>query len=132
MGNADSMTKGASMLMRVTDYLEIHLLNWAMWMHRDIGVRGYPAKSLGISTGGASEEFDNMLEDEEKRIARITDTVINNITEAHPAQGNAIHHAYLHAVYRFSERYPYEQALADGLEALRAGLKRKGIWMGEI
>ena len=67
------------MLMRVTDYLDIHLLNWADWMRQSIGVRGYPQKACGLSTGGASEEFDHMVEDEEKRIARITDTCANDL-----------------------------------------------------
>lgn len=113
------------MLMRVTDYLELHLLNWAAWMRRDIGVRGYPAKSLGISTGGASEEFDNMLEDEEKRIARVTDTVINDLP---PIQRCALNQCYLYAVFRFRD---YEKTLEQAKEGVRAGLKRKGIWMGE-
>ena len=114
------------MLMRVTDYLELHLLNWATWMRHDIGVRGYPQKALGLATGGASEEFDHMLEDEEKRIARVTDTVINDLP---PIQRCALHHCYLHAVFRFRD---YTATLDAARDGVRAGLKRKGIWMGEL
>ena len=111
------------------DVLEQLLVKWAAWMRTGGGVEGLPHASSLLSGGGGESE-DNveiMIEADERRLAAVTDSVIGDISRASPAQGNAIHHTYLNAVYRFSERYPYEQALADAMVALRAGLKRRNV-----
>lgn len=87
-----------------------------------------PKRSAGISTGGTSKPFEEMLEAVENSIAETVDAVVNTLA---PSQRCAIHHCYLHAGYRFRETYPYQQALADAKKRVRTGLIDRHIWMGE-
>jgi hypothetical protein len=106
------------------DYLEIHLYEWARWMRSGLAVQTYGKQAVGLSNGGASQDFDDMLEAEQRRIAAVVDSVINDLP---PIQRMAIHHRYLHAVFRLKG---YVQALKEAKVALRVGLRRKHIWLG--
>jgi len=106
-------------------YLERHLVTWARWMRSGEWVAGHSHSSAVISSGGASEHFDDMLEATERRIAKVTDSVIADLANDQRA---AIHHAYLHAVYRLKN---YMETLEAGRQAVALGLRRRGVWMGE-
>lgn len=106
------------------DYLEIHLYEWARWQRSGMPVQVYGKQAVGLSNGGASQDFDDMLEAEQRRIAAVVDSVINDLP---PIQRCAIHHRYLHAVFRFKG---YIQTLREAKAALRVGLRKKHIWLG--
>lgn len=109
------------------DYLESLLLDWAAWQRAGAGVDGYPEHSTGLSDGGASKSFDDMLETMDNQHAEVVETVINGLP---PAQRCALHHAYLNAVYRFRNEMVYESALEQAKQAVRAGLRARNIYLG--
>ncbi len=121
--------RGPKLTIRPTeDYLERHLWKWAQWMRSGQAVRWYPSASCGMGNGGASQHFEDMLEAEERRIAAVTNTVINDLPAV---QSCAVHHAYLFAVYRFRDEVALSRALELAKVRIRSGLKAKSIWLGE-
>jgi hypothetical protein len=77
--------------------------------------------------GASSLSFDDMCSISDGRIADITDAVINDLL---PAERAAIHHYYLEAVYAFP-REAFETVLVRAKVQVQAGLRRKGVWLGE-
>lgn len=98
--------------------------NWARWMRSGQLEKWYPGQSAGLSTGGASESFDDLLERCERDLAKTTDTVIKDLPLL---QQNVIHHVYLHAVFRFRSQSPISHALLLAKEGITAGLKKRHI-----
>ena len=103
------------------DRLESFLLDWSRWMRSGETVAGLPRASIGMSSGGASEHFDDMIDRVDRHIASVTNTVIEDLPAA---QQCALHHAYLHAVFRFRD---YETTLTLAKGAVRLGLKLRHI-----
>jgi hypothetical protein len=88
---------------------------------------GFPHQTPGTVNWTINSDFDNMCDAADRTLAAVTNAVIRDLV---PAQSCAIHHEYLNAVYRFSERYPFHRAIEDAKENLVLGLKRKGLWLG--
>lgn len=61
-----------------------HLLIWGEWRKANTGqvTRGYPSRSAGVATGGASDDFDSMVEREDAKTAAICDAIIYDLGEA--------------------------------------------------
>lgn len=55
-----------------------------MHSHGDIAKLGFPKRSLGISTGGLNN-FDDMYDNDEQRIAHAMDGVIDSLPEEYKA-----------------------------------------------
>lgn len=103
--------------------VEWHLDNWRRWMRSGQEVDGY-GESTGVSGGGASQHFDDMVEASDRRCAEIVNTVIEDLPGTQQA---SIHHAYLAAVYRFG-RHDYPAMLSAAKLKISAQLKARGVW----
>lgn len=110
------------------DRLEEIMDNWRRFQ-KSGGVKlGLPARSVGLSTGGSSKGSDEMLEPVDFADVLAVEGLLEGFLETGKmAHYCAIQHAYLNAVYRFRD---YEKTLTEAKDQLRAGLKRRGIWMG--
>jgi len=92
------------------EYLEYLLSLWARWMrHDDLGL-GYPKRSLGMSSGGASTEdsFDELFEGSEREKVRSLDTIINSLEEG---QKKSIYHVYLGSKPPSLQDYKFQLAM---------------------
>ena len=60
-----------------------HLEIWGEWrrVNRGSVTRGYPSNSCGLASGGASQDFDSMVEKEDEKSAAIADSVIDGLPE---------------------------------------------------
>ena len=74
------------------EYLMYLLDEWARWMKKDEHGLGYPKRSLGISTGGASSSFEEMYENGELEKIKTVDSVIHSLDNQ---QRDAIYARYL-------------------------------------
>lgn len=108
------------------DRVEWHLDNWRRWMRSGQSVDGHASRSSGCSDGGTSKGFDEMVEEEDRRCAKVVDAILDNLP---PAQRIAIYveRGIMGKVFRF-ERLPYEKALELGKAALGRELARRGVW----
>lgn len=110
------------------DRVEFHLRNWARWMRSGQEVDGHARESTGLSDGGTSKGFDEMVEAEDRRCAKVVDVILDNLP---PVQRIAIfiERGIMGKVFRFNRLQPtYEQALAAGKAALGRELARRGVW----
>jgi hypothetical protein len=113
--------------MGTADRVDYHLDQWAIWKrggwtaHMRSGGSGTPDYT-------GSTHVEDMEEQMDARCARIMDTLIDDMAVLSPAQACAVHHHYLNAVYRFSDRYPLGRALREAKVWLGKGLVRKGIY----
>lgn len=106
--------------------VEFHLENWRRWMRSGQEVDSLPHASNGLSCGGTSKGFDEMVEAEDRRCAKIVNAILDNLP---PVQRIAIYieRKIMGRVFKFV-RVSYEQALADGKAALGRELSRRGVW----
>jgi hypothetical protein len=106
-------------MLTMTRLLEI-LDGWALWMQQPNSKLGFPSKSIGLSSGGASTEdsFNELISIQDTNNIRILDTIIHNLPQE---QQDALYHCYLNAKKPFAFEYKYELAL-DNLLTL-AGRK---------
>lgn len=98
---------------RVTELLE----NWATYMHRPEGPRGFSAAAScmgGFRTRQQGPKVD-------RDAALITGAVIDDLRPAHRA---AVHNAHLGAVFRVRDQ---ARMYSEARETIRAGLNRRGI-----
>ena len=65
---------------------------WRMYMRSDNHKLGYPSKSIGMSSGGASGSFDDMYDEVEDDNVRTVDAVIHSLPKD---QQEAIYARYL-------------------------------------
>lgn len=100
------------------------LEDWARWSMCYRLRIGFPSRSIGLSSGFASQTFDEMCEQADSTRCRVLDTMIDDLS---PAQRQAIHRRYLHAVYRFP-RENYAEMLAQAHEELLKGGAGRGLW----
>jgi hypothetical protein len=77
--------------------VERWLALWADWMRGETVGRGYPSRSVGLSTGGASEEFDSLCDRAEWRCCPLIDAAIREMPLVAQA---AISHYWLASVFR--------------------------------
>ena len=104
--------------------VEWHLDNWRAWKRSGPKQGAWGQAAVGLSNGGASQDFDDMAEASVRRCAVIVDTLIHDLPAA---QASAIHHAYLAAVFRFP-RLDYVQCLAEARRRIGRGLAKKGVY----
>lgn len=106
--------------------VEWHLENWRRWMRSGQEVDGYAHQSSGCSDGGTSKGFDEMVETEDRRCAKVVDAILDNLP---PADRIAIYteKGIVGRVFTFA-RKTYQQALLDGKAALGRELARRGVW----
>lgn len=110
--------------MGAPERVEWHLHNWARWMRSGSHVGAYGAVAVGLSSGGRSEDFDDMADASERRSARIVDTVVYDLPSD---ERMAICHAYLGAVVRF-RRQVMAEVLARAKRAVGRGLAARGVY----
>lgn len=101
-----------------------HLDNWSRYMSGWVGPDTYPHRSLVCSNGGASNDFDDMVSTEDRRVAKIVDVVISDLSPIHRA---AVSHKWLRAVYRFP-RNNLPELLDAAYEAISSSLDRRGVY----
>ena len=77
--------------MEMNRLLEL-LDKWKLYMRSDNHKLGYPSKSIGISSGGASGSFDDMYNEVEDDNIRTIDAVIHSLPKD---QQEAIYARYL-------------------------------------
>lgn len=65
---------------------------WKLYMRSDNHKLGYPSKSIGMSSGGASGSFDDMYDEVEDDNIRTVDAVIHSLPKD---QQQAIYARYL-------------------------------------
>jgi len=65
---------------------------WKLYMRADNHKLGYPSKSIGMSSGGASGSFDDMYDEVEDDNIRTVDAVIHSLPKE---QQEAIYARYL-------------------------------------
>lgn len=126
MSSALAMVGSTAVQFGTPDRVEWHLDNWRRWMRSGQEVDGYGSRSSGCSDGGTSKGFDEMVESEDRRCAKVVDAILMNL----PApQRIAIYveRGLMKQVFRF-ERTTYELALAGGKAALGRELSRRGVW----
>ena len=99
------------------------LLDWADWQERYKIKTGMPRATIGLRSGGTVNE-DSSASAYESMIAARCKTVDKCIDELPPNQNAAIHHKYLHAVYRMRD---FEKALADAHDALAIAFRRRNV-----
>lgn len=77
--------------MEMNRLLEL-LDKWKLYMRSDNHKLGYPSKSIGMSSGGASGSFDDMYDEVEDDNVRTVDAVIHSLPKD---QQQAIYARYL-------------------------------------
>jgi hypothetical protein len=77
--------------MEMNRLLEL-LDKWKLYMRSDNHKLGYPNKSIGMSSGGASGSFDDMYDEVEDDNIRTVDAVIHSLPKE---QQDAIYARYL-------------------------------------
>lgn len=104
--------------------LEWHADNWRRFMRKDDVTEGYPRTAAGCVGGGYSQTFDDMVDAQDVRVARVFDSLVNSLT---PVERAAIYHEYLYAVFRFP-RGNFEEALERGRYRIAAWLVIRGVY----
>lgn len=123
MGDLLDMRKHDAMRARADAVIGL-LTDWASWQQGYRVRLGYPPKSCGFS-GGRSVTDDTASDDNaaaDQTRNEIVDRCIDDL--GIPAHKAAIHHRYLHAVYRMRD---YGQALAEAHEQLAQQFRVKGV-----
>ena len=110
---------------RVEDLLR----NWVTFMHGESKPDGYPSRACGGVTNYTSMDLENVAayENLDRGLAEKTDAVIAGLS---PVEQCAIHHTYLHAVYRF-QRETLDVVLTRAKQRIEIGLRRRDVWLGE-
>lgn len=102
------------------DRLKGLMESWADWCHGYGGARlGFSPRSAGLS--GAGNDFDGIIDGVEEQVFNAIDTVVGDMSAIHSC---AIHHRYLHSVYRFRN---YATALDEAHEKLMKELPKKNV-----
>lgn len=104
---------------------------WGDYKRREGGVvtLGYPKRSAGLVSGGASTEdsFDELVEAADRRTGAIADAILDQMSRdgTHARHVLAIWNRYLGDVARF--RGDHEAILLDGCQVFLIEAKRRGI-----
>lgn len=106
-----------------------HLNNWARWMTKIELPKGVPdCASGGVENYTTHDAHNEKAYDAlDAWLAETTHVVIQGLVETEKA---AIYCRYVEAIYRFP-RGNFEELLARAVENVRAGLKRRQVWLGE-
>lgn len=103
--------------------VEYWLGRWAAWMQSDSHNLGYPGRSAVVSSGGASEAFEDLVERADLKSIRATDAAVRSLTLQQQA---AVYHVYLGAVFRLRDdpQSVYEACLP----ALEVEARKRGVF----
>lgn len=109
-----------------------HLLRtvWVPYMHGSGGKpRGCPTRASGGIQNYTSMDLDNVeaYERLDYTIGQKIDAAIADLT---PVEQCAMHHTYLHAVYRF-QRETLPVVMDRALLRLEMGLRARNVWLGQ-
>lgn len=104
--------------------LEWHFDNWKRYMRKDEVTDGYPRRAAGCIGGGYSQSFDDMVDAQDARVARIVDALV---TSLEPIERAAIYHRYLYAVFRHG-RDQMDAALQRGRMRIAGWLVTRGVY----
>lgn len=123
---AERMLGSVAVEFGTPERVEFHLSNWRRWQRSGQEVDGYARESTGLSSGGTSKGFDEMVEAEDRRCAQIVDAILDNLP---PVERIAIYieRRIMGRVFKF-KRITYSQALTSGKMALGRELARRGVW----
>ena len=104
--------------------LAVLLEDWAEWQASYSGVRGFPAKSTMLKSGGASQTFEELMEGVDNAVHAAIDAAVDDLL---PAQRAAIMRRYgIAAVFRF-QRDDYADCLQQAHDRLLVVLPKKGV-----
>lgn len=107
------------------DRVEYHLDNWAR-SHREYEeVRGFPSYTPGTVNWSLKSDNEGLLNRCDAQAAAVMEVIVND--ELPPAESCAIHHRYLHAVFRFP-RDNYARLLEQAKVHIGVALSRKCIY----
>lgn len=106
--------------------VEWHLENWRRWMRSGQEVDGMPGRSSGCSDGGTSRGFDEMVECEDRRCAKIVDVILDNLPP-HQRIAVYIERRIMMRVTRF-EQANYDANLKAAKGVIGRELSRRGVW----
>ncbi len=112
--------------MLITDALQL----WAGWQERYQLKLGYPAKSMGIASGGVNC-WDDVSDAVDSWMCEVIETSVNDLSIKHPAQAAAVRHRYCQSVFRFP-RMNYGDLLGKALDWLAEDLDRRGVYVKKI
>ena len=112
--------------MVITDALEL----WADWQQRYRLKLGFPAKSMGIASGGVNC-WDDVSDGVDSWICEVIEASVNDLSINHPAQAAAVNHRYCHAVFLFP-RNSYADLLGKALDWLAEDLDRRGVYVDKL
>lgn len=121
-----AMTGSCAVKFGTPERVEWHLETWRRWMRSGQEVDALPGRSSGVSDGGTSKGFDEMVEAEDRRCARIVNVILDNLP---PVERIAIYQykGITGRVFKFV-RVSYDEALKAGKLAVGRELSRRGVW----
>ena len=103
------------------------MLMWADWHRAGRSRLGYPSRAAVIATGGVNC-WDDIAEGVDTWICSETETAVNDLE---PIQACAIHHCYLHSVYRWP-RGNYPEVLGVALDMVAERLKSLNVLVEDV
>jgi hypothetical protein len=104
--------------------LEHFLSEWAYWMTKGGGVRGYGGQTPGFVNSRTSSSFEDLCDDMDKGINRTMDAVIRGLAQH---EQDAIWKAYgVLSVWRYA-RLDSSKVLEDAKRNIADGLTKKGV-----
>lgn len=119
-----AQARGQSVEFGTPERVEFHLLNWARYMRTGKEVVGHRKSIPGLSNGGASKHFEDMLDDVDLACAKVVDAIIEGLS---PVEQAALHNAYLWAVFR-GTRTDLNMALGRAKAQVGFQLAKRGVW----
>ena len=120
-----AMVGSCSVEFGTLDRVEYHLVNWVR-SHREYEcVDGFPRTTPGTVNWSVKSDNEGMINRCDAHAAAIMEVIVNE--ELPPAECCAIHHRYLHAVFRFP-RENYVKLLEQAKTRIGAALSRKCIY----
>jgi hypothetical protein len=106
--------------------LDYWLGQWARWMGRTTHRLGLPTRAAVLSTGGASQRWDDWSEGEHdaaiERSCAAIDAILADISTI---TRDAVHHVYLGA--RWVYYYPAIVAIAQAEPLLLSAMRKRGV-----
>jgi hypothetical protein len=115
-------------VVKTTSYwVDWNLENWERFQREGGLPDGAPDRASGNMTNYLNMDFDGMCDRMDSDLASITAVVVAQLA---PIERCALHHVYLSAVYRF-RREGLELVLTRAKKNVEAGLKKRGVWLGE-
>lgn len=105
--------------------IEWHLSNWRSWLESGEGFTAYISVAVGLSDGGTSKHFGEMVEAVDRRCALAMHSIVHALPEAQRL-AVLVDAGQLPNVFRFRE--PLSEKLEQAKVAIGAALKARGIW----